>query len=166
MVVEPPVHLDERGRYVCYFDSVRYKFTDTRGADLAFHEDCFSVSRRDVLRGLHGDERTWKLIQVPYGRIFFAVADLRPDSPTYLNTETFELGGDVFRQVLVPAGCVNGHLCLTDSCVFSYKQSQIYSGAEKQWSVAWNDPKFAIPWPIAKPILSKRDREARPWGER
>jgi dTDP-4-dehydrorhamnose 3,5-epimerase len=63
-------------------------------------------------------------------------------------------------QILVPAGCANGHLCLSERCIFSYKQSELYTGADKQFTVRWNDPKAGIWWPIKDPLLSERDSSA------
>lgn len=156
-----PVHTDFRGEYLCTFNLHTYRFMDLKNEPVEFREDDFSFSSRGVLRGLHGDDRTWKLVQNLIGEIFLAVADMRKDSPTYLNWEGFHLGEKNRMQVLIPAGCANGHLCLTERCVFSYKQSQIYSGADKQFTIAWNEPKFKIEWPTQNPILSKRDETAR-----
>ncbi len=159
-VIQPPVFHDFRGEYVETFRADRYRFTDADGQPVVFVEDDVSVSRKGVLRGLHGDRKTWKLIQCLYGAIYFVVADLRPDSPTYLNWEAFAVNDRNRWQILVPAGCVNGHLCLTELCIFSYKQSEYYAGAAGQFTVRWDDPKLAIRWPIRDPILSQRDSTA------
>ena len=112
-------------------------FTDFRGDIWTLYTDCdllpdfvedkISVSKRHVLRGLHGDSEIDKLITCIHGEIQLAVLDLRKDSPTYGNTEMFELSDKVGTSVFVPAGCVNGHLCLSEKCVFYYKWSKIYS---------------------------------------
>jgi dTDP-4-dehydrorhamnose 3,5-epimerase len=49
---------------------------------------------------------------------------------------------------------------MSDRCLFSYKQSQIYSGMQHQFTVRWNDPKLNIYWPVQQPILSERDSQA------
>jgi dTDP-4-dehydrorhamnose 3,5-epimerase len=88
------------------------------------------------------------------------VVDMRKDSSTYLNWESFTLNEKNRSQVLVPAGCANGHLVMSDRCIFSYKQSQYYSGMRNQFTVRWDDPKLKIYWPIQNPILSERDANA------
>ena len=110
---------------------------------------------------MHGDPKTKKLIQCLYGSILLGVADLRKDSPSYLNTRLYLLNDKNRHQILVPQGCINGHLVLSDTCVFSYKQTEIYSGAEKQISVRYDDPWLNIPWSIDNPILSTRDSNAK-----
>ena len=43
--------------------------------NLNFNHDKFSVSKKNVLRGLHGDNKTWKLISCVYGKIYFVVVN-------------------------------------------------------------------------------------------
>jgi dTDP-4-dehydrorhamnose 3,5-epimerase len=156
-IVTPYVFHDFRGEYVETFSTQRYEFYNRQGKRIEFVEDDISVSRQNVLRGLHGDNRTWKFIQCLYGELYFVVVDMRKDSPTYLNWESFAVNDRNRKQILVPAGCANGHLCLSEKCIFSYKQSQYYDGSEKQFTVRWDDPKLNIYWPIRNPILSNRD---------
>lgn len=158
--VWPESFHDFRGEFLATFTEREYGFRDLAGNPVRFVEDDISVSRQHVLRGLHGDEKTWKLVQCLHGAIFYAVVDLRRDSPAYLRAETFSLSDRNRLQVLVPAGCANGHLVLSDLCVFSYKQSEYYSGAVNQFTIRWDDPKLGIPWPIRDPLVSQRDRSA------
>lgn len=160
-IIKPVSFYDFRGEYLETFNKEKYKFTDNKGQPVIFVEDDISVSKKGVLRGLHGDEKTWKLIQCLWGEIFVAVADMRKDSPTYLHWDTFSVSDKNRFQILIPAGCANGHLCLSEKCIFSYKQSQYYSGMGNQFTVRWDDPKLKIPWPVKEPILSVRDSEAK-----
>jgi dTDP-4-dehydrorhamnose 3,5-epimerase len=127
--------------------------------DVKFVSDKVSVSRFGVLRGFHGDPHTAKLITCLSGQMQFAAADLRKDSPTYGNVESFIISDNDPTVVLVPAGCVNAHLSLSDKCVFYYKWSEHYAGPESQVTVAWNDPDIAINWAIPHPILAERDKK-------
>lgn len=164
-IIQPVIFNDKRGEYICTFNEDTHKFYDADNKPIRFVEDDISCSRRGVLRGLHGDTKTWKLIQNLVGEIFFAALDMRKNSPTYLQYECFTLGEKSRLQILIPAGCANGHLCLSEACAFSYKQSEIYKGPEKQFTIAWNDPKIKIPWPISNPILSQRDSSAKFLGD-
>ena len=159
-IIKPDIFYDFRGEYVETFNQERYSFKDDQGQPIVFVEDDISMSRQYVLRGLHGDSKTWKLIQCLYGEFYYIVVDMRKDSPTYLNWEPFSLNDKNRMQVLVPAGCANGHLVLSEKCIFSYKQSQYYSGMENQFTIRWNDPKLNIFWPIKEPLLSVRDSSA------
>lgn len=159
--IQPEIFRDFRGEFVETFSVRSYQFTDQAGNLLEFVEDNISISRRNVLRGLHGDRKTWKLVQCVYGAVYYVVADLRPDSATYLQWESFAINDRNRIQILVPAGCANGYLCLSEECVFTYKQSHYYSGAENQFTVRWDDPALNIYWPIQSPSLSQRDSTAK-----
>jgi len=159
-VIRPRVFHDFRGEYVETFSERNYRFEDGSGKTVQFVEDDVSISRHRTLRGLHGDSKTWKLIQCLSGEILVAVVDMRQDLPSYLAWETFAVNEKNRVQILVPAGCANGHLCLSERCIFSYKQSQYYQGTETQFTVRWDDPAVGIWWPIKDPILSERDSAA------
>ncbi len=157
IILQPSIHYDYRGEYFETFHKDIYKAL----CPSEFVVDDISVSRKNTLRGLHGDEKTWKLIQCLFGEIFEVVVDLRKNSPTYLNWQGFALNDKNRYQLLIPAGCINGHLCLSDMCLFSYKQTEYYTGAENQLSIKWDDPLLNIHWPINNPILSDRDNTAK-----
>lgn len=159
-LIKPETFHDFRGEYVETYSREKYLFHDLSGNPIEFVEDDVSVSVRNTLRGLHGDSKTWKLIQCLAGSFYLAIADMRQDLPSYLNVEQFSLNEKNRHQLLVPAGCVNGHLVMSERCIFSYKQSQYYSGAQNQITVRWDDPKLDIYWPITNPILSQRDAQA------
>ena len=118
----------------------------------------FTRSRKNVLRGLHGDNETWKHITCVYGAFYQVVVDYREDSPNYLQWDSFVLDDKNMKSVLVPPGFINGHLCLSDECVFHYTQSypNDYVDWQDQLSVKWNDPMLKIDWPIDNPILYGR----------
>ena len=157
-IIEPSIFKDHRGFYLCTYRKDTYDFKDKNANPIVFQEDDISYSMKNVLRGLHGDTRTWKLVQNLSGEVFIAIVDMRKNSNTYLKFQTFLLNEENRIQILIPPGCANGYLCLSEHSIFSYKQSEIYQGSQNQFSVAWNDPKFGIPWPVKNPILSQRDR--------
>jgi len=156
-IISPSIFKDHRGEFIETYSKELYKFKDENGEILEFVEDDISVSHHNVLRGLHGDKKTWKLIQCLYGEIYFTVVDFNPMSETYLKSETIILDDKQRIQVLVPPFYVNGYYCISEECIFSYKQSCRYSGAENQVAARWNDPILGLKWPSNNPILSQRD---------
>jgi dTDP-4-dehydrorhamnose 3,5-epimerase len=122
--------------------------------------DDFSTSSKNVLRGLHGDNKTWKLIDCRHGRFYFVVLNVVEGSPQYGQWEGFTLTETNHWQVLVPPNFANGHLALTDKIIFNYKQSEYYDPTG-QFSIRHDDPKFKIWWPVKNPILSRRDEEGK-----
>jgi len=126
--------------------------------DDTFVSDKITISGFGVLRGFHGDTHTVKLITCLHGQIQLAVTDLRKDSETYGNVETFFITDHEPTIIIVPAGCVNAHLSLSEKCVFYYKWSEHYQGPDSQATVAWDDPDLNVDWAIKNPILSERDK--------
>ena len=143
-----------------------YYWTSWRKGEIKkvyFKHDKFSLSKKNVLRGLHGDKKTWKLISCPYGKFFIVVVNLEKKSRSYLKSKSWILSHENGLQLLVPPNYANGHLCLSDYCLFHYKLSYkgSYFGHRQQFSIRWNDPKLNIKWPKKKIILSKRDKNSK-----
>ena len=153
VLLTPSMFRDHRGTYVETYNIEDYLIN---GIDVKFVRDDISESAKGVLRGIHYDDKTWKLIQCMFGKIFFVVADMRKDSRNYLKWVSFMLDDVSRQQVLVPPGFGNGHLVLSDSCIFHYKMSEYYDPANER-GVKWDDPKLGIPWPVKDPVLSEKD---------
>lgn len=128
---------------------------------LTFNHDKFSISKKNTLRGLHGDKKTWKLVSCVFGKVFFVVVNNIKNSKFYLRKKTFILDHKNNKQVLIPPNYANGFLCLSDHCVFHYKLSYKgrYFDVKNQQVLKWNDKRLKIKWPKTKNlILSKRDK--------
>jgi len=144
MTLERTAFEDFRGVY-------RNIFYDTDIPYVKFVEDDVSVSNKGVLRGIHGDDKTWKLITCLKGRFLLIV--VCNDGGKYQgDTDYFTLSDSNNTQVLVPPKHGNGHLAMED-CIFHYKQSEYY-GDNKQFTLRWDD----YWWPKI-PILSRRDSD-------
>jgi len=152
-VMTPSVFEDHRGQFIETFNLGAF---DEEGGEIRFVRDAISVSRRHVLRGIHYDDCTWKLIQCLHGRIFFVVIDLREESDTYLKWDSFTLSSDDRLQVLVPPRHGNGHLVLSESCIFHYKLSEYYD-PDREQIFKWDNERAAIEWPVSEPVLSQKD---------
>lgn len=148
---------DFRGHYLETYNEEIYR---KNRIDVAFCQDDISVSRRHVLRGVHGDAETWKLISCLRGSFYLVVINNDPDSPQYRQWQGFTLSESNCRQVLVPPKFGNGHVVLTDQAIFHYKQNTYYN-PKGQFTIVWNDPSYGIWWPIKNPIVSQRDELGR-----
>lgn len=144
---------DHRGEYIETYNEKLYKENEI---DVKFVQDDISVSSRNVLRGIHGDADTWKLISCLYGKFYFVVVNCNTDSENFGKWQSFVLSDRNRLQVLVPPKYGNAHLVLSDMAIFHYKQSTYYNPSQ-QFTYKWDDPKLNIWWPIKNPILSQRD---------
>ncbi len=144
---------DFRGQYVETYNEALYR---KNGIDVKFVQDDISRSSRHVLRGIHGDAETWKLISCLHGSFYLMVVNNDPGSNQYREWEGHTLSAGNRHQILVPPNFGNGHLVLTESAIFHYKQNTYYN-PRRQFTIKWNDPEYAMWWPIQNPILSRRD---------
>ena len=127
--------------------------------DLSFKHDKFSRSNANVLRGIHGDHKSWKLVSCIHGQIQQVVVDMRESSKTYLKWESFDLGNQNQSMILIPPGMGNAFYVNSNSAVYHYKlaYSGDYIDADQQFTVLWNDSRLSIKWQCNDPILSERD---------
>jgi len=154
LLIEPPtIFNDFRGSYVETYNEELYR---NAGITTRFVQDDISVSSRHVLRGLHGDSGTWKLVSCLSGKFYLVVINLDSDSPQFGQWESFTLSAENHLQVLIPPKMGNGHVVLSDQAIFHYKQSSYYNRAG-QFTLLWNDPKLKLWWPVKNPIVSQRD---------
>jgi dTDP-4-dehydrorhamnose 3,5-epimerase len=115
--------------------------------------------RRGTLRGLHYQAEPCpeaKLVRCTRGAVFDVMLDLRRDSPGYCRWFATELSADNARAVYVPPGFAHGFQTLCDDAEVFYQMAAAYR-PELSRGARWNDPAFAIAWPIEEPILSPRD---------
>lgn len=161
-VVQPSVYHEQRGSISTTYHSDYYDRilpVGERNEGLEFKHDRFSKSRQNVLRGLHYDEKTWKMVNCIHGKIYLVVLDLRPKQPNYGKWESFILSPETATQVLIPPMFANGHYVFEDDSIFSYKMAYKgeFNDVDKQKTIKWNSTEFNIEWPCTNPIISKRD---------
>jgi len=157
-VYSPAVYREYRGEIFTTYHSTAHPVNQILPNDVQVHTR-FSKSYQGVLRGLHYDDKTWKLVQALVGDIYLVVLDVRQDSDTFGKWESYIISEKTRDQVLVPPGFANGHYALTD-CIFHY--SLFYQGdyvnENNQGVIKWNDPAYNIEWPTKDPIIQGRDK--------
>ncbi len=155
-----PIACDERGSFHRVFCSSEFH---ARGLPADFEQSSISVNKRSAtLRGLHyqmapHEER--KLVHVVSGSVFDVVLDLRNASPTYGTWWSTTLSSDSPQALYIPAGCAHGYQTLQPNTTLLYSIAGRYSPSHAR-TIRWDDPALNIPWPLANPILSERDRTA------
>lgn len=170
LLIKPVLYEDFRGEYVEIFNEIDYREAVVKTLQdspyrqevlrLHFVEDDISTGAQGVLKGIHGDAKTWKLVQCLYGKFYLVVLNYDPKSKQYGQWEAYTLSEKNRLQVLIPPMYGNGHLVLSEYDMYHYKQSEYYN-PKNQFTVAWNDPRFNIWWPVKRPIVSLRDETGK-----
>ncbi len=116
-------------------------------------------ARRGTLRGLHfqaapHDEE--KLVRCTAGAIFDVAVDLRSGSATRLQWFGTELSAGNHRALYIPKGFAHGFVTLADATEVLYMISVPHAPGFGR-GVRWNDPAFAIHWPLEPVVISARD---------
>ena len=148
---------DERGFFARAW--CRREFAD-HGLDAEFVQENvgFSASA-GTMRGLHFQKRPnaeAKLVRCTSGAVWDVAVDLRPTSPTYLQSVGCELRSDRGNMLYVPVGCAHGYLTLTDGAEVRYLTSQSYA-PESVAGARYDDDELAIKWPRDVTIVSEQD---------
>jgi len=157
-IITPSTHNDERGiLFTTYYEEI---FSELVPASIHFKHDKFARTLQRVLRGIHGDNKSWKLVTAVYGEISQVVVDNRVGSPTYKKWELFKINATNPRLILLPPGVGNAFYVHSPEAIYHYKLAYEgeYFDAEDQFTIKWDDPNFGIEWPDIRPILSERDK--------
>jgi dTDP-4-dehydrorhamnose 3,5-epimerase len=158
LIVRPELRQDDRGWFArtwCEREARQH------GLETAWVQCSMSYNaRRGLIRGLHYQRPPYeetKLVRCTMGSIHDVVLDLRPDSPSFGRHLAVELSAMNRLAVYVPRGCAHGFQVLEDETEVFYQISEFYA-PEHAAGVRWDDPAFAIPWPVMPPTMSDRDR--------
>ncbi len=161
LVIESDIYTDERGSFQELWRKERF---ENRNLYFDFVQDNVVTSAYGVLRGLHYQEPfpQGKLVSVISGRIFDVAVDIRPDSPTVGKWVGNYLEGGSGISVYIPEGFAHGYQVVSAEATVLYKCTEKYHPSASR-AIRWDDPDFAIEWPVESPKVSDRDLEAGWW---
>ncbi|MBI5241688.1 MAG: dTDP-4-dehydrorhamnose 3,5-epimerase [Elusimicrobia bacterium] len=155
LLVEGRSFPDERGFFM---ESARDDQLRTLGLP-PLVQDNISRSKKGVLRGLHFQtpvRPVGKLVRCLRGRIFDVAVDLRRGSPAFGQWASVELSDEGNRMLWIPAGFAHGFCALSGQADVLYKVTDYWT-PEVDAGIRWDDPTLAIPWPVARPIVTAKD---------
>jgi dTDP-4-dehydrorhamnose 3,5-epimerase len=149
---------DERGFFARTFCEKEFA---AQGLETRFvQQNASSSAQKGTLRGMHfqrGDDAEVKLIRCLRGAILDVIIDIRPQSPTFKKWEGFELNDKTHQMLYVPRGFAHGFITLTDDVEVTYLVSAFYAPSA-EGGVRWDDPAFAIDWPMVPKVMTDKDR--------
>ncbi|MBY5952696.1 dTDP-4-dehydrorhamnose 3,5-epimerase family protein [Algoriphagus marincola] len=140
-----------------YRGSFTEVFNHRWNLDLNAVQWSYVKSESNVFRGLHFHKRHDEYFCIVSGHCELGLKDMRPDSPTYLNWQLYELFGDDLAALVFPRGLLHGWYFFTPSVhLQSVSESYVDYGKDDNWGVYWNDKDLGIPWSFTDPIISTR----------
>jgi dTDP-4-dehydrorhamnose 3,5-epimerase len=157
VLVEPRAFPDDRGFFM---ESYKESEFVAGGVSCRFVQDNHSLSRKNVIRGLHFQREPraqGKLVRVISGAAWDVAVDLRRGSPTARRWTAVELSAANRKMFYIPAGFAHGFAALTDDVHLLYKCTEEYD-ASRDAGIRWDDPDIGISWPVEDPIVSEKDR--------
>lgn len=153
--IENNIFDDYRGRFVKTFHADI--FTEN-GLATDFKESFYSVSKKNVLRGMHYQLPPCdhsKLVYVIHGKILDVVVDVREDSETFGEYYSAELSCLNAKSLYIGKGFAHGFLTISESAVVVYMTTTVHN-PELDTGVRWDG--FGYKWPVSRPIISSRDK--------
>lgn len=157
IIFEPRIFKDERGEF---FESFNQRlFDEVTEGKYQFVQDNQSLSKKDVLRGLHFQKPPFaqgKLVRVIKGAVLDVAVDIRKESKTYGKYFSIVLSAENNKQFFIPPGFAHGFLSLEKDTIFSYKCTNYYAPAAEV-TIQWNDESLNINWGAKKCIVSEKD---------
>lgn len=158
LVLTPAICRDNRGAFM---ETWNLRAMAEAGLPATWVQDNFSISKKNVLRGIHYQviQPQGKLVRVAYGSVLDVAVDLRRSSPTFGKYVAIELDDENGRMLWIPADFGHAFLVLSEAAGFAYKATDYYSPAGER-TILWNDADIAIPWPVESDqvIVSEKDQ--------
>jgi len=135
-----------------------YKKKFFKGKNFVF--GCTSVSKKNVIRGLHLQTKfpQEKYVSVLKGAIIDVILDLRKNSNTFGKHFKIILSDNNGKSIFIPHGFAHGFLGLKKENIVYYTCTN-YRSRKHEIGLLWNDKDLKIKWPIKNPIISKKDKK-------
>ena len=128
--------------------------TDLAQCNLSFNH------HKGTVRGMHfqlAPHREVKLVRCIRGAIYDVIVDLRSESPTFKSWAGVELNAENRRMFYVPEGFAHGYQTMVENSEVFYLTTQFYQ-PDAERGCRWNDPAFAIQWPLEVTQISNKDK--------
>jgi dTDP-4-dehydrorhamnose 3,5-epimerase len=167
VILVPQPFRDDRGLFTRTFDTEIFDdYIGVPGTSATFVQDSQSRSAQGCVRGMHG--RTGrgeaKLVRCANGAIHDVLIDIRRESPTFGQHQTFLLDDNDFRHLYIPPGFLHGFQALTATADVCYRIDRPHDPSE-DIGVAHDDAELLLAWPQPVTVVSTRDAHLGSWQE-
>lgn len=159
-IIENFFHKDSRGKFIKLFNDELFK---CNGIEFFPKEIYYSVSKKDVIRGMHFQKLPFehaKLIYIVSGAIIDVILDIRNNSQTFGKFYEIKIESDK-NALYIPIGFAHGFKSLMDNTIVVYNQTSCYDRNSDD-GIRWDS--FNYDWNIKTPIISERDINFEPFS--
>ena len=146
---------DNRGLFVKTFNK---DFLHKNNLDFEIRESYFSISKKNVIRGMHFQlppHDHEKLVYVPKGTIIDIIIDLRKKSKTYKQFISVELSDENKKSIFIPKGLAHGFKSLKKDTITVYNVSTEYN---PDLDSGIKIDSFNFNWNTEDILMSNRDK--------
>jgi dTDP-4-dehydrorhamnose 3,5-epimerase/CDP-3, 6-dideoxy-D-glycero-D-glycero-4-hexulose-5-epimerase len=153
-LIDTKSFLDERGSFTKLYHQLSF---EEHGISITLREQFYTISNKHVLRGMHFQIPPYdhcKLVTCLSGRVLDVILDLRKDSKTYGQVESFELSAETGQILYLPKGIAHGFLSLEDNSGMLYGTTKEHM-PEADRGIKWDS--FGFDWPYSNCVISDRD---------
>ena len=158
-LIDPERREDSRGYFARAF--CQHEFADHGLKPVIAQANVAFNNVAGTLRGMHFQfppKPETKIVRATRGAIVDIIVDLRPESPTFLQSISAELSADNGRALYVPERFAHGYQTLVDGTETSYHVGEFYA-PETEGGLAYDDPQLGLEWPLPVAVISDKDTE-------
>jgi len=159
--IQPKIFEDERGLFVKTFQASDF---EKAGLESVFKEEFYSVSKPNVIRGMHFQLPPYahaKLVYCTEYKVLDVVLDLRKGD-SYGTVLRCELDAEKRNMLYIPAGCAHGFLSYDKQATMVYHVTAEYH-SDHDTGILWNS--FDFDWGCDYPTVSARDSGFIGWEQ-
>jgi dTDP-4-dehydrorhamnose 3,5-epimerase len=158
-LIDPERREDSRGYFARSF--CQHEFADHGLKPVIAQANVAFNNVAGTLRGMHFQfppKPETKIVRATRGAIVDIIVDLRPESPTFLQSISAELSAENGRALYVPERFAHGYQTLVDGTETSYHVGEFYA-PETEGGLAYDDPQLGLEWPLPVAVISEKDTE-------
>ncbi len=156
--IELAKHTDDRGFFARLFCTETFATHGLPDRFVQINES--HNAKAGTLRGFHYQLPPYadaKIVRPLHGALHDIILDLRPDSTSFGMHYGEKLDGDAGDMVFIPAGCAHAFVTLSDDVEIIYVVTAAHH-PDSERGLRYDDPRFAVDWPITPTIISDKDR--------
>ena len=161
---EMPTFPDLRGNLLkAYVGGVTGSFS----IDFAMKEHFFTVSKKDVFRGMHFQgppHEVAKVVSLVQGEAIDFLLDTRKESKSYGHVQIQQLNQENLVSIYIPVGVAHGYLSLKENTIISYKMDGYFCG-NCDGGISGEVVSDYLPIDFGKTIRSDRDTRLQDFSD-